>query len=264
MQKRFLFITVLLFCLGSVARPETPNLSTLIQEQVDRANAKLERMREAYAKGAISRRELEQAEEEARDAERRLQDASQAGKPLGPEGARRRVEDARHDYEKAAAKASKLAELYAAGVVSRNEAESAKAAADQAETWLKLNEHLAQLVEAAANAPRPKTALPGSGGFSIQAFFQLQDDYLKEFHQALPVSAFGPSETHEKLGFDHDGRVDIALNPDSTEGRWLVAQLELRGIPFIAFRHAVTGKATGAHIHMGFPSPVISSAANGG
>ena len=115
---------------------------------------------------------------------------------------------------------------------------------------------MARRVELVASLPARSEERPGAGGFSPSVLFFLQDAYYREFRQPLPVSAFGPSEAHEKMGFDHDGRVDIAPHPDTTEGRWLIAQLQIRQIPFIAFRNPLTGRATGAHIHMGLPSVV--------
>ena len=46
----------------------------------------------------------------------------------------------------------------------------------------------------------------------------------------------------------------MALHPDSNEGRALLLYLRQAGIPFIAVRNAVSGAATGAHIHIGHPS----------
>jgi hypothetical protein len=45
--------------------------------------------------------------------------------------------------------------------------------------------------------------------------------------------------------------VDVAINPDQPEGVWLREYLTANKIPFFAFRQAVPGKATGAHIHLG-------------
>lgn len=233
------------------------SLYDAVRAERDRAVIRLERLREAYEAGAVSRRELEEVEAEVRDIERRLRDAAEGPRELTVEEARRRVEEARYEFEKAAAKAKKLSELYEAGAAARNEMERAQTALEQAEIYFKLNQELAKQVEALASLPpRPQHPLL-PGGFTTGAFFFLQDAFYKEFRHPLPVSAFGPSETHEKMGFDHDGRVDIALHPESAEGRWLIAQLESRHIPFIAFRNAVEGKATGPHIHLGFPSPVV-------
>jgi hemin uptake protein HemP len=87
-----------------------------------------------------------------------------------------------------------------------------------------------------------------SGLAGVQSFFQ------STFGRALPVSALGQTATHGRLGFDHSRAVDVALHPDSAEGRALMAYLQSRGIAFIAFRGPVPGSATGAHIHIGPPS----------
>ena len=56
---------------------------------------------------------------------------------------------------------------------------------------------------------------------------------------------------HRALGFDHTGGVDVAIHPDQPEGVWLPEYLTEKNIPYFAFRQAVPGKATGAHIHLG-------------
>lgn len=82
----------------------------------------------------------------------------------------------------------------------------------------------------------------------VQGFFALR------FNHALPISAFGQTAVHDHLGFDHHNAIDVAVSPDSSEGQTLMAYLRSAGIPFIAFRYAVPGSATGAHIHIGYPS----------
>lgn len=79
----------------------------------------------------------------------------------------------------------------------------------------------------------------------------LQRDFLKTFNRALPVSAHGESAVHRSMGFDHSGRTDVAVSPDTTEGAWLRRYLTAKGVAYYAFRSAVRGKATGAHIHIG-------------
>lgn len=233
-------------------------LADAVRGELERAQARLENLREAYDAGAISKRELEEAEAKVAEMQRRLKAATDEPRDLDVAEARSRMELARAEHEKLAAKAKKLRDLYDAGAAARNETEEAEAAAKQAEIYFRLNEELARRVAVVASMPvREPHAI---SGLTTATFFNLQDAYLREFGRPLPVSAFGPSETHEKLGFDHDGRVDIALHPDSDEGRWLVAQLHARSVPFIAFRQAAAGKSTGAHIHMGFPSPVVRRA----
>ena len=75
----------------------------------------------------------------------------------------------------------------------------------------------------------------------------------------MPVSAYGQTDVHDRMGFAHHGAIDVALHPDSAEGRALMAHLQSLGIPFLAFRAAVAGSATGAHIHIGPPSHRLGS-----
>ena len=82
----------------------------------------------------------------------------------------------------------------------------------------------------------------------------VQSFFAASFGRPLPVSAHGQTATHTRLGFDHSRGVDVALHPDSAEGRALIGYLQANGITFIAFRAAVPGSATGAHIHIGPPS----------
>lgn len=93
-------------------------------------------------------------------------------------------------------------------------------------------------------------AMSSKGKFEgdIKGFF------TSKFGRTLPVSAFGQTRLHNRLGFDHRNSVDVALNPDSAEGRALLGKLRGFGLPFIAFRHSIPGVATGAHIHVGKPS----------
>jgi hypothetical protein len=82
----------------------------------------------------------------------------------------------------------------------------------------------------------------------VSAFFE------NKFGRVLPISAYGQSPTHDRLGFDHRHSMDVAVHPDSAEGRALMAYLQSQGIPYTAFRAPLAGNATGAHIHIGLPS----------
>lgn len=75
--------------------------------------------------------------------------------------------------------------------------------------------------------------------------------FEKKFEHALPISAEGDTDLHRALGFDHSGRVDVAINPSDQEGIWLRRYLKARKIPYYAFTRAVPGRATAAHIHIG-------------
>jgi len=77
------------------------------------------------------------------------------------------------------------------------------------------------------------------------------------------VSAYGQTPVHDKLGFDHRNAVDLAIHPDTAEGRAVMDWLRRAGLSFIAFRGALSGAATGAHIHVGEPSRSIRWGATG-
>ena len=98
------------------------------------------------------------------------------------------------------------------------------------------------------------TRFAGENTFGNDEFKHVVLEFEKKFDHKLPVSARGDTALHRSMGFDHRGRVDVALNPDGLEGRWLMRFLEQQKIPFFAFRTAVQGQATAPHIHMGPPS----------
>ena len=91
----------------------------------------------------------------------------------------------------------------------------------------------------------------GDGVFTATTLTRVEMAFAGQFGKPLPVSAMGDTAVHRALGFDHTGRVDVALNPDQPEGVWLREFLTQNKIPYFAFRQAVPGKATGAHIHLG-------------
>ena len=94
----------------------------------------------------------------------------------------------------------------------------------------------------------------GQAGWSLGQLAIVQTFFASTFGQALPTSAVGQSATHNRLGYDHRNAVDVALHPDSVQGKALISYLQSQGIPFLAFRSAVPGVATGPHIHIGSPS----------
>ena len=79
----------------------------------------------------------------------------------------------------------------------------------------------------------------------------IEKAFEAEFNRRLPISADGETEVHRALGFDHRGRIDVAIDPRAREGIWLRRYLRSRKIPYYAFTSAVAGKATAAHIHIG-------------
>lgn len=83
---------------------------------------------------------------------------------------------------------------------------------------------------------------------------KVEDFFFAKFGRPLPTTAFGQSDIHDRWGLDHRQGLDVGLHPDSPEGIALVDFLRSEKIPFLVFRHAIPGVATGAHIHIGLPS----------
>jgi len=87
--------------------------------------------------------------------------------------------------------------------------------------------------------------------WSIAEAPKVERFYSQTFGRRLPITALGQSDTHNRLGFDHRDSIDVGVHPDSGEGKALINFLRTSGIPFLAFRSAVPGAATGPHIHIG-------------
>lgn len=125
-----------------------------------------------------------------------------------------------------------------------------------AQSRAKLIEELAEMAQREAElAEEALASFEGKTTLTDTEFLRIETAYFDQFSRPLPVSARGSTAVHRSLGFDHRERFDVALNPDQSEGRWLTRLLDRLQVPYIAFRRAVTGKATGAHIHVGLPSP---------
>lgn len=187
------------------------------------------------------------------------------------------------EVKTATEKLEQLRQLIAEGLVARNELEMGEAAVKAAQA--KLNATKQQIVDAdkliadtrvaeelakqqAANnalalaqsknvrslTRRTMLRYNGVGSFVLTSLPAIQTFFFEQFGRALPTSAVGQSATHNFLNYDHRNAVDVALRPDSVEGQALIAFLQSKGIPFLAFRAAIPGVATGPHIHIGSPS----------
>jgi hypothetical protein len=127
----------------------------------------------------------------------------------------------------------------------------------------------AVLVEAAANDEIAKnlrlakqslvrtaafTRYTGAGGWNLSDAWKVQRFFSDTFNKQLPIAVFGQGAIHERWRLDHRNAMDIQLHPDGPEGRALLDFLQKNGIPYLAFRAAIPGTATGPHIHIGRPS----------
>ena len=168
-------------------------------------------------------------------------------------------------------------ELFAQGLISKNQLADSETALETAKN--KVSETLRQiggadteiadtLVEAQteaqlARSPVRKGSLltttayiryNGPANWSLGDSWKVQRFFQDTFKKPLPVAVFGQGAIHDRWRLDHRNAMDISLHPDSAEGQALMAFLRNNGIPFLAFRSAIPGTATGPHIHIGRPS----------
>jgi hypothetical protein len=180
---------------------------------------------------------------------------------------------------RAQARVDRAESLARSGVASRAAADLLQEEVDRRRQVLRLVQERAQIIgeiaamaraelNAAASDQTADDLLPsaiierfaGSGTLSDAQIREVVLAYEKEFGRPLPISARGDTAIHRSMGFDHRGRIDVALPPNAREGEWLRRFLAARNIPYIAFRDAVPGAATGAHIHIGPPSLRLAAA----
>jgi outer membrane efflux protein len=94
----------------------------------------------------------------------------------------------------------------------------------------------------------------GGSGWNLSDSWKVQRFYQDTFKRPLPIAVFGQGMIHDQWRLDHRNAMDISLHPDGVEGQALLNFLRSNGIPFLAFRGAIPGTATGPHIHIGRPS----------
>ena len=240
--------------------------------EVTQAQANLERLRGLVQVGAVAPMRLAEAEEALGDAQDDdVLRATLYGKLTPQDLTEKQSEDmlaaAQRRYDRQKGKLARYQKLVEAGVLARNELESLQMELDSRHITVSLAQNRAHLLEELAAMARTENSymhddgaaqdhrlmerFDGDGAFSTADLKKVIAAYQGKFHRPLPISANGETSVHRALGFDHRGRVDVALNPDQREGVWLRAYLEKQDIPFYAFRAALPGKATGPHIHLG-------------
>jgi hypothetical protein len=144
----------------------------------------------------------------------------------------------------------------------RLDMEAARKVCDVAESLGRRNQDLTAMAQADWELERRLAYIPssmvglaerydGSGRFTDADLGEMEQAFLKHFGKPLPVSTRGDSAVHRALGFDHRGRFDVAVSPSQPEGEWARRYLTEKHVTFFAFRGAVPGRATGAHIHIG-------------
>lgn len=236
-----LFVGVVAANAQTIAKPETSDRSTstlikatqdykassaqllaLQQSEVTKATAKLEDLKKLVSEGLIARVTLEEEEQKLASLRAQLQ------------ATQKQITDSDNMIAEITAE-KELAKKSAATSVKL--VAKPYGASGSAATMLRYN---------------------GFAGWSLASIGNVQSFFSARFGHALPTSAIGQSATHNRLGYDHRNAVDVALHPDSAEGQALINYLQQRGIPFLAFRGAIPGVATGPHIHIGNPSHRLS------
>lgn len=194
---------------------DSENLVRLQEAELTKATEKLEQLRTLVADGLVAKNELQLSEENLSAIQKRL------------ETTRQQVANADRT----------ISDIVASEQLAKSQAATAKLLAKSRSfltpTILRYN---------------------GPTNWAIANLGQIQGFFSSKFGRSLPTSAVGQSGTHNQLGYDHRHAVDVALHPDSVEGKVLISYLQSQGIPFLAFRAAVPGVATGPHIHIGPPS----------
>jgi hypothetical protein len=244
---------------------------------VVRAQQNLNRVRALVTRGVLPPNDLVKAQDDLNDAlDRSILRYSAVTSDLIPEQADQMVTVAERLYLRSQKRAFQNQQLAATGALSRAEAEAAGSEVVSAKLDLDLAIERARLVKdlaaqrALAEAENDAETHPelngklytrydGNGVFTRADFDRISAAYLSTFGHVIPVSADGQTEVHRAMGFNHAGRIDIALSPDQPEGAWLTRYLQRNHIPYYAFRSAVAHKATGAHIHLGTGSTRLAS-----
>ncbi|HEV2884733.1 MAG TPA: hypothetical protein VGW36_07745 [Pyrinomonadaceae bacterium] len=184
------------------------------------------------------------------------------------------------ELEAATKKLEQLRQLVADGLVARNELSAGEqevaavtarleetkkqiAASDDLVAQVKKAEELEKTLarqRASQAALARKLVTPtslrynGLNGWALSNIGSVQSFFVSTFGKPLPISTLGQSATHNAMRWDHRNAVDVGIHPDSVQGKALLAFLQSKGIPFLAFRGAIPGVSTGPHIHIGYPS----------
>jgi hypothetical protein len=273
-------LLLVFLCLGAVcAFGQSPaqTLETLANKRVDFARQQVEKLTDLVQSGAVARVRLEEAQRDLADAEddallARTLYGDPLAKDLNDQIADQMVNAATRRVERQQARIDQVQKLIDAGIATQsslttlemelamrrsslNLAQSRVRVMTEMLALAKLEQSIANLPAGNANEDSVQGSMEhymGTGNFvAARDLKPLVKAFAKKFDHPLPISAEGETSLHKSLGLDHRGRVDVAINPVDAEGVWLRDYLKIRRIPYYAFTHAMPGKATAAHIHIG-------------
>ncbi len=248
---------------------------------LERARAEYSRIQELASIGAVSQSRLQQAKDAVADAEdqdvlNRLLYGNVGVENLSEAQAQEVVAAAERRVTRVVKRFQDQSALVAQGVLPKNYSEDLEHELADRRLTLQLAENRARIFEELLSMAKaeeqfivpadeeadfvPVQSYVGSGVFKETHLAYVADSFERQFKKPFPISAKGQTALHTSLGFDHAGRVDVAVNPDDAEGVWLRETLEKLRVPYIALRAAIAGKSTGPHIHIGLPSNRIRTA----
>jgi hypothetical protein len=282
-----LFLSVGALAIFGQSPANTPE--TIVNKQIDLANQELQRVIGLVQMGALPSIRLEEAQQNLEDAkdeailERTLYGDLQVDK-VNDQLMDEMVAAAQRRLERQQNKIEQAKKLVVSGIAPLSSLTPIEEELTIRQTNLNLAHARANLMaEMAALAKYEKTAAeihavtstaftdaftPGMEHYEGNGLFRESKDlkplalaFEQKFDHPLPISAEGETDLHRTLGFDHRGRVDVAVSPNAPEGVWLRGYLKARKIPFYAFTRAIPGKATAAHIHIGPGSTRLHSTA---
>jgi len=273
------FFLLLVACSVLCAAPQSPASTAPEDPDVLRARLNIERLRVLVESGAAPRVQLEQAEDALGDAQDlAILKRTVYGQDLTEEQANEMVAAAQRRLQRRQKQLAHVRGLIDSGLTAKNDLPPLEAQVDYAQKQYDLAVSRAKLTHDLVEMARAEQYHPpvgqgergghapvrydGAGVFTPAQFAQISAAFEHQFSKPLPVSAMGETAVHRALGFDHRGRVDVAVNPDQPEGVWLRHYLEAQRIPYFAFWQAEPGKATGAHIHIGPESTRLTAAAD--
>ena len=278
-------MAVLCFGLAAQTIPDTLTAQinqTAATNSVKLAQDQVERISSLVEGGALPRVRLEQAQRDLADAQDEvILDQTLYGKVsvqnLTEEMATNMVAAAQRRVDRQQDRINDANKLVDEGIIARNSVSSMQDEMNSRGMALNLAKSRAELINELAAMARSERAIEtnadagvfasgmehyeGNGLFNeLKDLGPIESAFTKKFEKQLPISADGETNVHRALGFDHRGRVDVAINPAQQEGQWLMSYLKAKKIPFYAFTHAIPGKATGAHIHIGPGSTRLQNA----
>ena len=270
LRPRLLWAAAVFAVAISAQKPTSADLA-LEDPSVLRARLDVDKMRMLVENGTVPRSRLERAEQDLLDKQdEAVITRALFGRDVNIEQAAETVAAAERRLARRKKTVEEETKQLAAGIIALQDLNTAKDDVERAQKdvdWAVARGKLVKQVERMAAAEADLMSQLGSmspiearklmehyegkGTFTADDRMRVDAAFQARFRHGLPVSADGGSEVHRSMGFDHRGRVDVAVNPDAPEGIWLRHYLTANRIPFYAFRAAIAHKATGAHVHMG-------------